>query len=198
MSNTSYEQPPPFESARVELDSTKDSKIAGISLYSGRAEVTRIYTLALRTGQNSVVINGLPDIMDHQSLRMGGIVCKNLWRGIATLTVQRSHISTHHAILPLRLFRHSLLELCSRPTWREPDRFPRPGRWLRHMGSKLSSTDRGSSTEFGGKRQRLPHAPYRGHGTSNEQIRPPRRFQELVSFRFLHSIPPIAGQGWQV
>jgi len=53
----------------LELSSVDASKIIGVSLYSGRAEITRLYKFTARTGQNQVIINGLPDVLDHQSLR---------------------------------------------------------------------------------------------------------------------------------
>jgi hypothetical protein len=62
--------PPPFGPPNViELSSVEASKIVGVSLYSGRAEITRLYKFAVKTGQNQVVIDGLPDVLDHQSLR---------------------------------------------------------------------------------------------------------------------------------
>ena len=62
--------PPPFEPPHaIELYSIDASKIINISLYAGRAEITRLYKLSLRTGQNQVVINGLPDVLDQQSFR---------------------------------------------------------------------------------------------------------------------------------
>ena len=62
--------PPPFEPPHVvELTSVDASKIINVSLYSGRAEITRLYKFAVRLGQNQVVVNGLPNVLDHQSLR---------------------------------------------------------------------------------------------------------------------------------
>jgi hypothetical protein len=62
--------PPPFDPPNViELSSVDASKIINVSLYSGRAEITRLYKFAVRTGQNQVIINGLPDALDHESLR---------------------------------------------------------------------------------------------------------------------------------
>ncbi|KAL1747065.1 hypothetical protein HDZ31DRAFT_80762 [Schizophyllum fasciatum] len=57
----------------LELDPTRDSKITRVCLYPGRAEVTRAYALALRAGDNNVVLNGLPGAMDWQSLRVEGL-----------------------------------------------------------------------------------------------------------------------------
>ena len=74
MTLSELEAPPPFEPANViELTSTEGSKITNVSLYTGRAEITRLYKLSVATGQNQVIINGLPDALDRESLR-----CPNL------------------------------------------------------------------------------------------------------------------------
>ncbi|KAL1681783.1 hypothetical protein EV122DRAFT_204764 [Schizophyllum commune] len=70
-----FEAPAPTS---IELNSGKDSQTTRVSLYPGRAEVTRVFTVALHTGQNNVVLNGLPAAMDRQSLRVEG-------RGNATI-----------------------------------------------------------------------------------------------------------------
>ncbi|KAG6812443.1 hypothetical protein H0H93_013826, partial [Arthromyces matolae] len=45
--------PPPFEAANtIFLTSVDDSKILKVSLYSGRAEVTRLFKFSVKTGQN--------------------------------------------------------------------------------------------------------------------------------------------------
>ncbi|KAL0946220.1 hypothetical protein HGRIS_012479 [Hohenbuehelia grisea] len=64
--------PPKFEVHTVELVSVESSKITSVSLYSGRAEITRTYTLNVPTGQNQVKISGLPNVLDHSSLRVEG------------------------------------------------------------------------------------------------------------------------------
>jgi hypothetical protein len=64
--------PPSFERGTdsvIELSSVEASKISGVSVYSGRAEITRSFTFNVKTGQNNVRINGLPSCMDRQSLR---------------------------------------------------------------------------------------------------------------------------------
>ena len=63
--------PPSDPLHAIELYSIDASKIIGVSLYEGRAEITRLYRLSLRTGQNQVVINGLPDVLDQESFRYG-------------------------------------------------------------------------------------------------------------------------------
>ncbi|KAJ7119742.1 hypothetical protein C8R44DRAFT_624324 [Mycena epipterygia] len=73
------DQPPAFEpTSSIELQSVTDSKITGVSLYSSRAEITRLYKFAVKTGQNQVNISGLPNILEAQSLRVEG-------RGAATI-----------------------------------------------------------------------------------------------------------------
>ncbi|KAK7043126.1 hypothetical protein VNI00_008480 [Paramarasmius palmivorus] len=55
-----------------------NSKILGVSLYRNRAEITRLYKLKVKKGQNNVKINWLPWGMDTESLRVEG-------RGKATI-----------------------------------------------------------------------------------------------------------------
>jgi hypothetical protein len=70
MTATISDVPPAFEPLNtVELVSVDASKITNVSVYNGRAEITRVYTLSVKTGQNMVHIKGLPDTMDRQSLR---------------------------------------------------------------------------------------------------------------------------------
>lgn len=70
---------PPFEPTNViELVSVDNSKIIHVSLYSGRAEITRLYKFPVKTGQNQVNINGLPSVLDRDSIRVEG-------RGAATI-----------------------------------------------------------------------------------------------------------------
>jgi len=62
--------PPDFQPVNnIELVSVKDSKITSVSVYSGRAEITRLFKFAVATGQNQVDIIGLPRVMDQDSLR---------------------------------------------------------------------------------------------------------------------------------
>jgi hypothetical protein len=64
------EAPPAFEPVgAIELNSVQDSKIIGVSVYAGRAEITRLFRFKVQTGQNQVVINGLPSVLDRDSLR---------------------------------------------------------------------------------------------------------------------------------
>ncbi|KAJ7456148.1 hypothetical protein FB451DRAFT_1099072 [Mycena latifolia] len=72
------DHPPAFEPASsIDLQSA-DSKITGVSLYPTRAEVTRLYKFAVKTGQNQVNISGLPNLLEAESLRVEG-------RGAATI-----------------------------------------------------------------------------------------------------------------
>ncbi|KAJ7100439.1 hypothetical protein C8R44DRAFT_716544 [Mycena epipterygia] len=73
------DHPPAFETtSAIELQSATDSKIIAVSLYSTRAEVTRLYKFAVKTGQNQVNISGLPNVLESESLRVEG-------RGAATI-----------------------------------------------------------------------------------------------------------------
>ncbi|KAJ7101544.1 hypothetical protein B0H15DRAFT_414267 [Mycena belliarum] len=73
------DHPPAFEPiSAIELQSIKDSKIVAVSLYSSRAEVTRLYKFEVKTGQNQVNIAGLPNVLETESLRVEG-------RGAATI-----------------------------------------------------------------------------------------------------------------
>ncbi|KAJ7788180.1 hypothetical protein B0H14DRAFT_2949554 [Mycena olivaceomarginata] len=64
--------PPPFEPSKIELKSIADSKIIAVSLYSTRAEITRLFKFAVKTGQNQVHIAGLPNVLETESLRVEG------------------------------------------------------------------------------------------------------------------------------
>ena len=64
------DHPPPFQAVNViELDSVSDSTITGVSVYSSRAEVTRLFKFNIKTGQNQVNISGLPIVLERDSLR---------------------------------------------------------------------------------------------------------------------------------
>ncbi|KAF9465725.1 hypothetical protein BDZ94DRAFT_1320026 [Collybia nuda] len=79
VSGTTSETPPPFQQAHViELNSVVDSKITGVSVYTGRAEVTRVFRFSVQMGQNQLTINGLPNVLEPDSLRVEG-------RGAATI-----------------------------------------------------------------------------------------------------------------
>ncbi|EAU80901.1 mucoidy inhibitor A [Coprinopsis cinerea okayama7 len=66
------ENPPPFAPHVVELESIEDGKITNVAVYSGRAEVTRLFRFAVKEGQNQIHISGLPNVMDQDSLRVEG------------------------------------------------------------------------------------------------------------------------------
>ncbi|KAF7318747.1 hypothetical protein HMN09_00387000 [Mycena chlorophos] len=73
------DQPPSFEpTSAIELQSVAASKIIAVSLYSSRAEVTRLYKIGVKTGLNQVNISGLPNVLETESLRVEG-------RGAATI-----------------------------------------------------------------------------------------------------------------
>ncbi|KAJ6469143.1 hypothetical protein C8R47DRAFT_1055473 [Mycena vitilis] len=88
------DQPPAFEPASsIELQSVADSKIINVSLYSSRAEITRLFKFSVNIGQNQVNISGLPNILEAESLRVEG-------RGAATIhdvtvsTAKGEHVPT--------------------------------------------------------------------------------------------------------
>ena len=61
---------PPFPPDNaVELVSVKDSKIISVSVYSGRAEITRLFKFTVKSGLNQVIVLGLPRVLDKDSLR---------------------------------------------------------------------------------------------------------------------------------
>ncbi|KAF5374158.1 hypothetical protein D9615_008861 [Tricholomella constricta] len=73
MQPVTAEHPPPFQPTNeIELVSTESSKIIGVSVYNGRAEITRLFKFEVRKGQNQVTINGLPTVLDQDSLRIEG------------------------------------------------------------------------------------------------------------------------------
>ncbi|KAJ6498209.1 hypothetical protein DFH09DRAFT_1446849 [Mycena vulgaris] len=70
--------PPAFEPSTIDLQSVTDSKVVSVSLYSTRAEVTRLSKFAVKPGLNQVNISGLPSALQIESLRVEG-------RGAATI-----------------------------------------------------------------------------------------------------------------
>ncbi|KAH9480090.1 Protein F37C4.5 [Psilocybe cubensis] len=71
--------PPPFQPINtVDLVSVEDSKIISVSVYAGRAEITRLFKFNVKTGHNQLNIVGLPSVLDQDSLRVEG-------RGAATI-----------------------------------------------------------------------------------------------------------------
>ena len=51
------------------LHALTDTKISGISLYSGQAEVTRILQIAIKAGQNRITVQGLPNQLLQDAVR---------------------------------------------------------------------------------------------------------------------------------
>ncbi|KAJ7599850.1 hypothetical protein C8J56DRAFT_812753 [Mycena floridula] len=73
------DNPPAFEPTNVvELTAIDDSKLVSVSLYSSRAEITRLYKVPVVIGLNQVTISGLPSVLDQDSLKVEG-------RGAATI-----------------------------------------------------------------------------------------------------------------
>ncbi|CAA7265472.1 unnamed protein product [Cyclocybe aegerita] len=76
---TTDTSPPAFQVVNtIDLVSTRDSKIISVSVYSGRAEITRLFKFNVKTGQNQLNIVGLPRVLDKESFRVEG-------RGAATI-----------------------------------------------------------------------------------------------------------------
>lgn len=62
--------PPPFQPINiVDLVAIEDSKIISVSVYAGRAEITRLFKFNVKTGQNQLNVVGLPSVLDQDSLR---------------------------------------------------------------------------------------------------------------------------------
>ncbi|KAF8877368.1 hypothetical protein BD779DRAFT_1789595 [Infundibulicybe gibba] len=79
MTASQSDTPPPFDPVNVvDINSVTDGKIINVNLYSGRAEITRLYKVNARTGQNRFNITDLPNVLDRDSLRVEG-------RGSATI-----------------------------------------------------------------------------------------------------------------
>ncbi|TDL13136.1 hypothetical protein BD410DRAFT_833371, partial [Rickenella mellea] len=105
------ENPPPFEPINlVEISSLENSKITGVSLYSGRAEITRLYKFKIKTGQNQVTIIGLPRVLDQSSLRHV-VISVVEGRGAATIhDVTVSYTPTPPAVTTSPALNASLLK----------------------------------------------------------------------------------------
>ena len=70
MTSSTATEPPSFPPVNnLELESVKDSRITSVSVYSGRAEITRLFTFNVKLGQNQLNILGLPKALDQDSFR---------------------------------------------------------------------------------------------------------------------------------
>ena len=49
----------------------KDLEVGGVVVYPDRAEVKRMIRVSLKKGENDVMINQLPSVIDSKSLRLG-------------------------------------------------------------------------------------------------------------------------------
>ncbi|KAF5371239.1 hypothetical protein D9758_004294 [Tetrapyrgos nigripes] len=63
----------PTEPQIIQLNSLSASTIRNVTLYPARAEVTRVFKFAVNAGQTKVQIDGLPTVMDRESLRVDGV-----------------------------------------------------------------------------------------------------------------------------
>ena len=59
--------PPP--NRIVDLIAKNDSKIIDVSVYSGRAEIKRLFNFTVNVGHSKVNISGLPNVLEYDSLR---------------------------------------------------------------------------------------------------------------------------------
>ncbi|KAG9226892.1 hypothetical protein CCMSSC00406_0003435 [Pleurotus cornucopiae] len=77
------DQPPAFDSVNVmELRSVDASKIIKVSVYTGLAEITRLFKFDVKMGQNQVKISGLPNVMGEETLRVEARGCASI-QGVA-------------------------------------------------------------------------------------------------------------------
>lgn len=71
--STNTEVPPSFEPHAINLVSVQDSKITNVSLYSSRAEITRVFKFSVKVGLNQVNVSGLPNALDQKSLKYASL-----------------------------------------------------------------------------------------------------------------------------
>lgn len=77
----------------IELASVKDSKIIGVSVYSSRAEITRLFKFSVKPGLNQVVVLGLPTVLDKDSFRRAFVSFR--LRGQAYSCIQQGRRAWH-------------------------------------------------------------------------------------------------------
>lgn len=54
----------------ISLSSIHDSKITNINLYTSHAQITRSYKVSVAAGQTKLTLLHLPNVVDHESLRL--------------------------------------------------------------------------------------------------------------------------------
>ena len=54
----------------VDLIAKNDGKIIHVSVYSGRAEIKRLFKFTVKVGHNKVNISGLPNVLEYDSSRL--------------------------------------------------------------------------------------------------------------------------------
>lgn len=57
------------DASTIRLVSSTASKITNVSLYSGRADVTRVFEFEVKAGENIVSIVGLPRSLQENNVR---------------------------------------------------------------------------------------------------------------------------------
>jgi hypothetical protein len=53
----------------IQISAERQSKITGVTLYGGRAEVTREVQVSVGTGQNKITVTDLSSYLDETTLR---------------------------------------------------------------------------------------------------------------------------------
>ncbi|KAF9522894.1 mucoidy inhibitor A [Crepidotus variabilis] len=56
----------------VHVNSQKESEITNVNLYSGLAEITRVFKISVAQGMNELILTNLPDVLKYDSLRVSG------------------------------------------------------------------------------------------------------------------------------
>ncbi|KAF9448148.1 hypothetical protein P691DRAFT_775622 [Macrolepiota fuliginosa MF-IS2] len=72
--NSDSQPPPTFRASvnAIEISAEKESKVTGVTVYTGRAEVTREVKFSVETGQNKITILHLSSSLDAATLRVEG------------------------------------------------------------------------------------------------------------------------------
>ncbi|KAF9465730.1 hypothetical protein BDZ94DRAFT_1344601 [Collybia nuda] len=82
----------------IELTSLGSGKITNVSLYDHWAEITRLYKAHVKPVRNNLTINGLPNALDRNSLRVEGRGAATI-HDVAILNMPRSPVQETSAIL---------------------------------------------------------------------------------------------------
>ena len=69
------ENKPISKASTGEFDSS-DLEVGGVVVYRDRAEVKRLIRVSVKKGENNVVVNQLPSVIDPKSLRLVSLIFK--------------------------------------------------------------------------------------------------------------------------